>query len=323
MRMRRRFLGMLLIVSVALCGCQNSEDVFLSYQKTSSSRAEVFDNHLMEREFFAKDIAIATEEDNVGGDEELTIGASLLINKTDTQVIYADKVYDKLYPASLTKLLTALVVFRYGEITDMVTIGNNAANIGVSGVKLCGFKEGDTITLEALLNCMLIYSGNDAAIAVAEHVGGNVEAFVELMNEEAHKIGAVHSNFVNPHGLHDEDQYSTAYDLYLIFNELLQYDTFRNIISTSSYTANYNDREGNAKDMSLRSTNLYLRDGQELDSGIKIIGGKTGTTNKAGNCLVLLSKGKSEKEYISVILKASDSDELYTQMSYLLTTFTN
>lgn len=317
--MRKRIYSILIIACITLSGCQNnSSDKFLKYTDTTATLGETGGNQLAQADFFAKDITIVTNKNNVGGDEQLTAGSEFLVNRTDNKVIYANNVYDKLYPASITKLLTALVVLRYGELSDMVTISYNASHITEAGAKTCGFEEGDVISLEVLLNCMLVYSGNDTAIAIAEHVGGSEEAFVQMMNEEAKKIGAVHSNFVNPNGLHDDNQYTTAYDLYLIFNELLEYDTIRTIINTSSYTADYKDKDGNDEQKTFDTTDLYLKGDKVLDFDLEVIGGKTGTTSKAGNCLMLLSKDEKEKEYISVILKASGSEDLYTEMSHLL-----
>lgn len=323
MRMRKRILCMAMIILLLFSGCQNSSDDFLSYEDTNKTSSYSVDNQLTQADFFANDLAIVTEKENVGGDDQLTAGASLLIDKTDQSVIYADHAYDKLYPASITKLLTALVVLKYGEMTDMVTISYNASHITEVGAKTCGFVEGDVISLEALLKSMLVYSGNDAAIGIAEHVGGSVEEFVQMMNKEAVKIGAVHSNFVNPNGLHDDNQYTTAYDLYLIFNALIKYDTFCTIINSKSYTAQYNDKDGSAKEKKFSTTNQYLTGDETIDTGLVVIGGKTGTTSKAGNCLILLSKDKKEKEYISVILKASGSEDLYTEMTELLTKVTD
>ncbi len=316
--MRRNILCIIAVVSVLLCGCQKSEDSFLAYQDVASTGAYNCDTQLMQADFFAKDLTIVTKDENNGGDKVMTAGAALLIDRSDHTVLYADHAYDKLYPASITKLLTALVVLRYGDLNDKVTIGYNATHITEIGAKLCGFQEGDTISLEALLSSMLVYSGNDAAVAVAEHVGGSVEDFVKLMNEEAKKLGAVHSHFVNPNGLHDADQYTTAYDLYLIFNKLLQYDTFRTIIPNASYTAEYTDKNGKDKKKTFKTTDLYLKQEANTDPGIIVIGGKTGTTQKAGNCLILLSKDKDDKEYISVVLKARGRDDLYTEMTHLL-----
>lgn len=318
MRMKKRLLCIVIVIVMTLGGCQSASEDFLAYKDTEGSLSTAVDNQITEGEFFAKNLAIITDKENTGGDEELTSGASLLVNVTDNKVIYADHVYDKLYPASLTKLMTALIVLQKGEMTDTVTISYNASHITEIGAKTCGFAEGDKISLEALLNSMLIYSGNDAAIAVAEHVGGSVEAFVQMMNEEAVKIGAVHSNFVNPNGLHDDNQYTTAYDLYLVFNELLKFDTFREIVNQASYKAEYTDEDGNAKDKTFTSTNQYLEGEAALDPGFTVIGGKTGTTSMAGNCLILLVKDSNDKEYISIVLKASDKEALYKQMTYLL-----
>jgi D-alanyl-D-alanine carboxypeptidase len=316
--MKRKLFVCVLGLVITMGGCQVSSDRFLSFEENTSVVGYSTESSLTQSSFFAENLAIIPEAKAIGEDAELTAGATLLVNTTDKEVLYADQVYEKRYPASLTKLLTALVVLRYGEMTDSVTISYNASHITEPGAKVCGYQEGDVITMEALLNSLLIYSGNDAAIAIADHIGGSEEAFVKKMNEEAVKIGAVHSNFINSNGLHDDNQYTTAYDMYLIFHELLNYDTFRSIIGTDSYTAVYMDKDGNEKQKTLKATNLYVSGEEKSPEGIVVVGGKTGTTSKAGNCLILLSKDKVQKEYVSVILKASDSNQLYSQMSHLL-----
>lgn len=319
--MRKKLIAYLcvLLISTSFVGCIGANQEFLTFDQSAASQGAAVDNHLTQASFFAEDLVTVTKQDNSGEDPKLSSGASILINITDKELLYANNVYDRLYPASLTKLMTALIVLKYGELTDDVTISYDASHITEGGAKLCGFAEGDIISMDSLLRCLLIYSGNDAAVAIADHIGGNVDAFVTLMNKEAKEIGAVHTNYVNPNGLHDDNQYTTAYDIYLIFNELLQYDTFRSIISTSSYTTAYKDKDGKDKEKILEATNRYLSGEAQIPEGIEIIGGKTGTTSKAGNCLVLLSKDSKKKEYISVILKADGSDTLYSQMSYLLT----
>ncbi len=319
--MRKRLIASICtcIVIASLGGCQKSSGGdYLSFQDMTASSGYALDNNLTKADFFAKNLIIVTEEENQGEDTNLDSGSSLLMNITDKKEIYADNVYDRLYPASLTKLMTALVVFQYGELTDSVTVSYDASHITEGGAKLCGFHEGDVISMEALLKSLLIYSGNDAAIAIADHVGTSEESFVALMNEGAKKIGAVHTNFVNSNGLHDDNQYTTAYDMYLIFNELLKYETFRSIIGTDSYTAVYKDSKGNDLEKTFVATNAYLKGEATAPEGIEVLGGKTGTTSKAGNCLVLLSKDSAQKEYISVIMKASDSTSLYSQMTYML-----
>lgn len=305
----------LLLLSIG--GCSKSNEL-LTFNQTASGLSAI-DTRLTQADFFSEELVTVTQEDNTGNAEELSdTGSSLLVDITDQKLLYAENVYDRLYPASLTKLMTALVVLKYGELTDQVTVSHAASHIAESGVKLCGFQEGDVISMEALLKSLLVYSGNDAAIAIADHISGSEEAFVQKMNEEAAKIGAVHTNFVNSNGLHNDDQYTTAYDMYLIFHELLSYDTFRSIIGMDSYTAVYQDKNGNAKEKTFEATNQYMSGKAEIPEGLQVLGGKTGTTRKAGSCLIMLSKDAAGKEYVSVILKASGSEALYSQMSFLL-----
>lgn len=315
--MRKRYFAVLITIILILTSCNKSSDQFLSYLDVNSSVGFDIGNQLSEKDFFAKELVIIPEEEDAGDNDLISAKAALLINVTDNKLLYSKNVYERLYPASLTKLVTALVVLKRGELTDSITVSHNASHISDPGAKTCGLKEGDVISLETLLKSLLVYSGNDAGIAIAEHVGGSEEQFVKLMNEEAKQIGAVHSNFVNSHGLHNEDHYTTAYDIYLIFHELIQYDTFRSIININSYTAIYYDKDGNPKEKTFPTTNLFLSGEKELPETLSMIGGKSGTTSKAGNCLILLTKDEEENYYISLILKASSQEELYSDMLQL------
>lgn len=317
MLLKKRCFILFLITVSLLGGCKKSSDYFLSYQDRAASVVNDLGIKLSENDFFAKELVILSEEEDGRNPDLVSSKAAFLADVTENKAIYSKNVYEKLYPASLTKLMTALIVLKRGELSDSVTISYNASHIPDAGAKICGFEEGDVITLEALLHCLLIYSGNDAAIAVAEHVGGSEDNFVRLMNEEAGRIGASHSNFENPHGLHEETHYSSAYDLYLIYNELIQYDTFLSIIGQSSYTVSFTGMDGSPKQKTFDTTNLYLSGEKEAPEGITILGGKTGTTYKAGNCLVLLYRNRKEHLYISLILKASDRDSLYSDMMQL------
>ena len=163
-----------------------------------------------------------------------------------------------------------------------------------------------------------MYSANDVAMLIAENVGGTVEHFVELMNEEAKALGATNSNFVNPHGLSDDEHYTTAYDLYLIFNEAIKQEGFMEIISTTNYETTFSDKNGKEKQLSFQNSNLYLRGNYEAPSNITVVGGKTGTTNAAGHCLLLLSRDNAGNPYVSIILRSESRDLLYAEMSDLL-----
>ena len=165
-------------------------------------------------------------------------------------------------------------------------------------------------------------SGNDAAIMVAEGVAGSVEAFVAMMNEEALALGATNTNFTNPHGLNDENHYTTVYDMYLIMNEAVNYSLFNEIISMDSYTTVYTDKNGASKEISVNNTNRYLQ-GEAVPEGLTVLGGKTGTTSAAGHCLSLITKDSSGNPYISIVMKAESGDLLYSQMTDLLEEINN
>ncbi len=305
---------------ILLTGCSNSSDVLLSYSgsmnQTNYDIENVYSTEVAD--YFAEDLTIIPDELNHMVEESISATSGLVINKTDNIAIYANNVYERMYPASLTKLLTALVVLNKADLTDTVTISYDASHITESGAKLCGFKEGDKVSMNTLLNLLLLYSGNDAGIAIAEHVGGSVEEFAELMNEAAFSLGAVHSNFVNPHGLHDDNQYTTSYDLYLIFNELLEHEEFVSIINQSSFNATYESSTGETVIKEFATTNRYLKGTEEAPEGITVIGGKTGTTSKAGNCLILYSENIENKSYITLLLQADSGNNLYKQMTHLL-----
>lgn len=271
-------------------------------------------------EYLSQDVCVIPKKSQSAknSDSVMTAGASLIVNDTTDEMLFSRNIYKKMYPASITKIVTALVTLKYANLDDMVSISHNAANITEYGATLCGFQEGDQIKLKRLLYSLLIHSGNDAGIAIAEHVAGSEEAFAEMMNQEMMDLGASGSHFTNSHGLHDEQHYTTAYDMYLVFHELLQYDTFLDIISRSSYKAKLKGADGNSKTLQFQSTDRYLIGRASAPGGIKVIGGKTGTTSAAGSCLILYSQDKEKQDFISVVMQAQGAESLYLQMNKLL-----
>lgn len=271
-------------------------------------------------EYLSQDVCVIPKKGQSpkNSDSVMTAGASLIVNDTTDEMLFSRNIYKKMYPASITKIVTALVTLKYANLDDVVTISHNAANITEYGATLCGFKEGDQIKLKRLLYSLLIHSGNDAGIAIAEHVAGSEEAFAEMMNQEMRDLGASGSHFTNSHGLHDEQHYTTAYDMYLVFHELLQYDTFLKIINCPSYKAKFKGADGKSKTLQFQSTNRYLIGRASAPKGVKVIGGKTGTTSAAGSCLILYSKDASKQDFISIVLHAEGAESLYLQMNKLL-----
>ena len=311
------FLSGCLIFS--LCGCGNTA-YELPYDANSavSGFNVVMDGKSDIAAPFAQNLCISAADytDAAFANTEDT-GSAILFDLTNAEVLYSENAHEKLSPASLTKVLTALVALKHAT-PDTILTATEAVYVNESGAQLCGLKPGDTMTLNQALYIALTYSANDAALLIAENVGGSVENFVKMMNEEARSLGATNSNFVNPHGLTHQDQYTTTYDLYLIFNEAIKYEKFVEIIQTPSYETTYHDKNGNAVPLSVRNTNKYVNGDVKAPDNVTIIGGKTGTTNAAGHCLMVLSKDKNGSPYVSIILKAGSRDNLYAQMTDLL-----
>ncbi len=240
-----------------------------------------------------------------------------LFDLNDKEVICGENMYEELPPASLTKIMTALVALKYGNLNDTITVTANC-KITESGAQVYGFEPGDKITLDQALNILLLYSANDVGMIIAEAIGGTCDSFIDMMNAEARNIGCTHTHFMNPHGLTADDHYTCVYDLYLMFNEAIKYDRFKEIIQLSSYQSTYTSADGTVKDINIGTTNLFLKGNYTAPDNITVLGGKTGTTNAALSCLCLYTKDKSGNPYISVILRAETRDVLYQDMIKLL-----
>lgn len=308
------------LISLSLSGCGEKSDIFTEYDINVPISDDTSGySGMYNQNYISDDICVVPFASQTEDDANISADAALLINVNENEHVFSKNIYKKLYPASTTKIVTTLVALKHGNLDDIVTVSYNASHITESGATLCGFNEGDKIRLKSLLTAFMVHSGNDAGIAIAEHIAGSVKAFAKLMNKEVAALGAAGSHFVNPHGLHDDKHYTTAYDLYLVFNELLNYDTFIDIIKHGSFKLKYKDASGVKKTVDYESTVKYKINTETPPDGVEVIGGKTGTTFMAGSNLILYSKNSSEKEYISVVMHASDAYSLYDQMNYLLT----
>lgn len=319
-KVRRICFCMSLILCMSLLtGCGNVAYTFPYDVNSSVSSFNVLAGTGAGRaEPFAADLCVVTEDQTGDGSVDMSqASAAVLFDVNNKKVLYSKNAHERLYPASLTKVMTALVALQNAS-PDTVLTATDSVKITESGAQLCGLKVGDTMTLDQALHILLMYSANDAAMLIAENIGGSVDHFVEMMNEEAQRLGATNTSFANPHGLSDDNHYTSAYDLYLIFNESIKYDSFNEIIHMTSYQTAYYDKDGKAKELTVNSTNRFLRGDFQAPENITVIGGKTGTTNAAGHCLILLSRDTSGAPYISVILNSSASDVLYPEMVQLL-----
>ncbi len=274
--------------------------------------------------YFASNLCV-TNDVNFGQDNmqfAKTAEGAGAFNIDTHQVLYSQNLFEKLYPASTTKILTAYIILKNCDLNATVTVSHDAANPGHSS-SVCGLKEGDVITVQDLLYGLLLESGNDAAIALAEYCSGSVEEFAKLMNSTAKSFGATNSSFVNPSGLPDENHYTTIYDMYLIFSNAISLESFVAIISSQTHDVAYTNAQGAAVSKTFKNTCGYLTGAYTTPENVTVTGGKTGTTGEAGHCLVLLSQNAKNERIISIVYKADGKKDLYSFMNEILSGFAN
>ena len=277
--------ALLFTASVGLTGCFGGlKDAYVASERIPALEEETAATRFSDA--FASDLCVVTDEASYDPDF-VTSQAAALFDMDDREVLYSKDVFERMYPASITKIMTALVAIKEGDLKSRVLVTDDAV-ITEPGATLCGIEPGDTLTLEQLLYGLMLPSGNDAGAAIAVHIAGSIEAFSDMMNEEAVRLGATGTHFVNPHGLNDPDHYTTAYDLYLIFNEALKYPVFRQIVGTTAYTANYHNKNSEPVSKTWKGSNWFMTGERETPDGLKVFGGKTGTTKAAGYCLIML-----------------------------------
>lgn len=330
---RLRKLVLALVLLIALCGLllflvyyfvfrSHDYDLYRVYDNTD--KVYGFPSSLQQGsmdEPFAGSLCVPTGNEPVTA---VSLGAysAGLFDLNREEVVYAKDIFTRRSPASITKIMTALLTIRYADLDEMVTVSSVARDIE-EGSSVCEIREGDVLSLRQLLYGMMIASGNDAAMVIADHIGGSVDQFVAMMNEEAKRIGATGTHFMNPHGLTDPDHYTTVYDIYLIFQEALKYDIFQDIINRRNYYAEYLNAAGETTAMTWESTNAYFTGLAESPDNVSVFGGKTGTTDDAGACLALMAKDLYGNPYLSIILHAESKESLYLDMNELLSLIEN
>ena len=307
-----------LCIVLAVLVFQNGRnmDLTCAFSDTQPQDTDISSTALLKAEPFAADLCVSDcDVDNsaisLNGSEK---GA--LFNVEKKQVMFGEQMFEKVYPASITKIMTAILAVKYGNMDDTVTITEEDITLE-EGSQMVGFAAGDTVTMDELFHGLLVYSGNDCAMAIARHIGGTVEQFVEMMNNEARSLGATGTHFISPHGLHNENHYTTVYDIYLMLNEALTYPYFVETMQLGNYTISY-QRGEETLTTRLDATDHYLTGEESAPNGVTVLGGKTGTTSAAGSCLAILSQNRYGEPYISIVMKALNKIYLYQDMNTLL-----
>lgn len=232
----------------------------------------------------------------------LAAQTAILIEQSSGKVLWGQNQNQRMYPASTTKIMTAMLALEKLKMTDKITLPSDFVNVGETGLAL---RAGTTQTAEELMMAMMLYSANDAAQAVAIGTAGSVDAFVEQMNARVAEMGLTGTHFANPHGLHNENHYTTAYDLAMIARKALDNEEFRRIINTKSYTVkNLNGED----DYQVYNRNDLLSQ-YSLADGVK-----TGYTRQAGNTFV----GSATKDGMQLIAVVMNSTDIYGDAKALL-----
>ncbi|MGN1480920.1 D-alanyl-D-alanine carboxypeptidase family protein [Porcipelethomonas sp.] len=229
---------------------------------------------------------------------------AVLIDLTDNKVIAQRDADKKMYPASMTKIMTLIVaVENMNSLDDKFTMTYEILNPLINAdASRAGFEENETITIKDMLYGSILPSGADATVGLAEAICGSEENFVSLMNEKANEMGLHNTHFTNTSGLHDENHYSTALDMAVILNYAIQDDLCREILSTYQYTTS--KTKEHPEGILLESTMFSRMYGDEVEN-VKIEGGKTGYTSEAQHCIASFAS-KDNKEYIAVAAKEDD-----------------
>lgn len=239
---------------------------------------------------------------NVSSEPVLNSRIAVVYDRKSGRVIWGKNENKKSAMASTTKIMTAIIAIENSDLTQTITVSSKAA--GTGGSRL-GLKKDDKITMQNLLYGLMLRSGNDAAVAIAENVGGSVEGFAELMNNKAKELGLENTHFVTPHGLDNPEHYTTAYELAKLADYALKNEVFAKIVNTKNCTVIINDSPKN-----ISNTNELLGNLQGVN------GVKTGFTNNAGRCLVT-SVERNDFEIITVVLQA-DTKKIRTSDSIKL-----
>ncbi|NLK38534.1 MAG: D-alanyl-D-alanine carboxypeptidase [Epulopiscium sp.] len=260
------------------------------------SNIHVYANPVTEESFVTE-----TESQSELPSQELDLEAdsAILMDATTGEILYEKNIHKKQYPASITKLMTVLLAFESDHMSDTITFSHNAVFGIERGSSHIAIDVGEQITMEQALYAIMLRSANEVSLGVAEQVGGSIDAFCKDMTKRAKELGCKNTNFVNPNGLHDENHYTTAYDMALIAKELLKFDHFKEIMGTLQYQIPPTNKQPEtrylyAQHQMIKPPSLYCYEGCE--------GGKTGYTNEALNTLVTYAK-RQDTELIAVVFK--------------------
>lgn len=235
--------------------------------------------------------------------------SAILMDASSGFVLYNKNATEKKYPASMTKVMTALVALKNGSLDDIISFSDNAVNNIPSDATKAGFSAGDKASLKDVLCGLFMSSGADAAVAIAEHYGGTEKDFAAMMNTEAQQLGCANTHFVNSHGMHDAEHYTTAYDMALIMQEAISIQELKDVLGMKSCTVKNENGNSVKKEIHLENKSAFITNGNK-NYFEPAKGSKTGHTNAAKYTLVSYAE-KENETLIAVVLDEENFDKCY------------
>ena len=240
-------------------------------------------------------------------------GAALMYEMNSGTLLYGYNIDQKMYPASVTKVMTCLVAIENGNMDDVVTVSASVVAARDPDGSNADLVEGEELTMRDLIFCLMVASANDAGHLISEHIAGSTEAFVEMMNQKAQELGCTGTHFANPHGLHDENHYTTARDIAKIMLAAMEHELFLEAYSSKVYEVPATNK---SEERRLLSTN-YMIEKTMVDHyyDSRVIGGKTGFTTPAGRCLAAVSES-GDMKLLTVVLGGTTDLNQYGVVVY-------
>ena len=245
--------------------------------------------------------------------EAVQAESAVVMDLTTGTLLYSKNAYDKQYPASITKIMTTMVALENGNLDDVITFSENVYDLE-EGSSHVGIQPGEEMTLRQALYALMLESANDAGVGIAEHIAGSLDGFAELMNAKAEELGCVNTHFTNPHGLHNEEHYTCAYDMALIAQAAYEIPVFREMAScTQAYCP-----ETNLTEEERYFVNHHKMLQEESDYYEEwCTGGKTGYTSDAWNTLVTFGE-KNGRKQVCVVLRVPGAAKCYEETKLLM-----
>jgi D-alanyl-D-alanine carboxypeptidase (penicillin-binding protein 5/6) len=243
---------------------------------------------------------------------DLLSQSAILMDADTGQILFEKNMHEKLSPASITKIMTALLALEKGDLSDSITMSHDAVFSVPRGASHIALDEGEVLTLKEAMYAMMLVSANDAANGIAEYISGSIKDFADLMNQRALELGAKNTNFVNPSGLTVEGHYTTAYDMALITLQAMQHQDFNTIWGTSRYEMAPTNKQPEVRFFNNQNRMLISSKYQYED----VIGGKLGWTTEAQNTMVVAAK-RNDRTLLCVLFKSQDPQAKYQDAKLL------